>query len=248
MSLPNALNTFFGSALIIILIIAEFTSRYSSDRKSKFLFSAILILVLAALITDFTLSLNGISSVSAKVIWPIAAAVLLFVYLFIILRENTIDTLTGLDNRFSFFMYFNKLFRNKTDVFCSIAMLDICNFKSINGIYGHLEGDNALCNLAQIIKLCTKKTHFTARYGGDEFILVTKTEAETKEIITSIEKELGKYNEKSNKLYNIEISYGFDTFISDGSKPIEVFVSHIDKLMYKHNEEKRRASDMKTGE
>jgi len=254
MNFPVALNTFFGSALIIILIFAECLLKYTGNRKNKKLFCAILIIVFSSLSVDFIFFLFisseniNIMQISFRIIWPIIAALLLYFYLFVMLKENRIDILTGLGNRYSFFEFFNRLSRNKTGESWSVAMIDINNFKSINDIYGHLEGDNALRNLSNIIRICAKKSDFTARYGGDEFILVVRNENEINKLIAGIEYELGKLNNKSNKPYNIEISYVFDTFVADGSKPIDVFLNHIDMLMHKSNEEKRRAGDIKAEE
>jgi len=252
MSLSNALNIFFGSSLIIIIVFAECAIKYTGNRKTKKMFCALLIIALAVLTIDFALSFfvfNHITNIFyslSKLIWPFISALFLYLYLFVILKENRTDNLTGLGNRYSFFEFFNKLSHNKTGDTWEIAMLDIKNFKSINSIYGHLEGDNALCNLAKIIKSCAKKTDFTARYGGDEFILITRAETGINKLITSIEDELVKLNEKSEKLYNIEISYGFDSYTADGDRQIDDFLNHIDRLMHSQVEESRRAGDLKT--
>jgi len=251
MNLPNALNTYFGSALILVIILAECTIKYAGNRKGKKVFSALLVVTLFSLIIDFIFSYFTTTASSelvfslTKFIWPFLSALFLYFYLFIMLKENKTDSLTGLDNRYSFFEYFGRISRNKNGDSWSIAMLDINNFKSINDIYGHLEGDNALLNLARAIKKCSKKSDFTARYGGDEFILVSKTETGINDFISNIENELTKFNDASEKLYNIEISYGFDTFKADGSRPINEFLVHIDKLMHRYNEEKRRSGDRK---
>ncbi|MCL2229749.1 MAG: GGDEF domain-containing protein [Treponema sp.] len=229
--------------------MAECTINYAGNRKGKKAFSAILVITLFSLIVDFLLSYfitgkgDELTFSLTKFIWPFLSALFLYVYLFIMLKENKTDSLTGLDNRYSFFEYIGRISRNKSGDSWSIAMLDINNFKSINDIYGHLEGDNALLNLARAIKKCSKKSDFTARYGGDEFILVAKTETGINDFISNIENELTVYNDASEKLYNIEISYGFDTFQANGNRPINEFLVHIDKLMHKNNEEKRRAGD-----
>jgi len=250
MSFANAINTFFGSALIIIIIFAECVIKYSGDRILKKRFCAFLLITFFSLVADFLFSLfNKIpeSIVSEKLIWPFMAALLLYIYLFIILKETKIDTLTGLDNRHSFFEYINRLSRNKTGDAWNIVILDIKNFKSINEIYGHLEGDNALRSLAEIIKTFVKKTDFAARYGGDEFAIVTKAEAGIEEMMNGINEELGRLNEKSKKLYNIEVSYESGVFTADGNMSIEKILNNIDKLMRKRHEESRRAGDLKAG-
>jgi len=254
MNFPTVLNTFFGSGLIIVLIFAECFLNYTGIKRNKRLFCYVLIIIFLSLVIDSFIFSSmpkenaNFFLVSIRIIWPVIAALLLGIYLFIMLKENRIDNLTGLGNRYSFFEFFNKLSRNKTGEAWSVAMIDVNNFKMINDIYGHLEGDNALRSLAHIIKVSLKRSDFSARYGGDEFILVTKNENEMNKLITKIEYDLKKHNDTSNKLYNIEISYGIDTYIADGSRQIDVFINHIVKLMHKNNEEKRRSGDSRTGE
>ena len=56
-----------------------------------------------------------------------------------------------------------------------LFIMDINRFKSINDAYGHLEGDNALRCLAGVLKdFGGQYGAFAARYGGDEFCLVTE--------------------------------------------------------------------------
>lgn len=252
MDFPNALNTFFGSALIIVLLFAECVFHFSGNRQNKRFFCAVLIIIFFCLILDFLYSLFilnynlNIELLTLRMIWSVIAALLLFVYLFFMLKESRVDLLTGLSNRYSFFEFFNKISRNKTGESWSVAIIDINNFKMINDIYGHLEGDNVLRNLSKIIKKCSRKKDFTTRYGGDEFMLVTRTENDLNKLMADIEYELSNYNNRNNKLYNIEINYGFDTFIADGNIPIDSFLNNISKLMRRKNEEKRRGGDLNT--
>ena len=246
MNLPYALNTFFGPALIIILIFAECMIKYSSNRKIKTVFVAFLTVTFLSMTIDFILSaFNIFNVISVKLIWPIMAALLLYAYLFIVIKENKIDTLTGLDNRYSFYEFTGRLSRSRSGESWTIAILDIDNFKSINEIYGNLEGDSALRNLARIIKDCVRKTDFAARYGGDEFVIITKVKADIDNLVANIKEELGKHNKNSTTPYDIEISCEFDTYTADGSIPINKFLKNIDELMYKRNKESRRTGDLK---
>jgi len=247
MNLSYALNIFTGPALIIIIIFAECMVKFSSNRKLRKIFCAILTAVFVLLIADFIYSLNksGSNFTEYRIIWPIIAALFLFIYLFIILKENKTDYLTGLDNRYSFFEFVHKFTHNRRGKSLIIAMIDILNFKSINESYGNLEGDNALRNMAQIIKFCVKKSDFSARYGGDEFVLAVKTETGIDDLLDKINKNLNLYNKNNDKNYEIKIIYGFDTYSSDDTRRIDDFLNHINNLMRMNTEEKRRAGDYK---
>ena len=247
MNLSYALNIFTGPALIIIIIFAECMVKFSSNRKLRKIFCAILTAVFVLLIADFIYSLNksGSNFTEYRIIWPIIAALFLFIYLFIILKENKTDYLTGLDNRYSFFEFVHKFTHNRRGKSLIIAMIDILNFKSINESYGNLEGDNALRNMAQIIKFCVKKSDFSARYGGDEFVLAVKTETGIDDLLDKINKNLNLYNKNNVKHYEIKIIYGFDAYSSDDTRRIDDFLNHINNLMHVNTEEKRRAGDFK---
>jgi diguanylate cyclase (GGDEF)-like protein len=243
MFVPYALNTFLGSALIIILIFIDCLVKYTNNIKQKRFFCIFLIITFLFLFTDVFISMLN-ETESIKLYWPFITALLLYIYLFIVLKESKIDSLTGLNNRNSFFEFFGKFSYNQTGERWAVVLLDINNFKSINSIYGHLEGDNALISLACIIKNNIKKTDFAARYGGDEFILITKAENNIDNLMAVIIEKLDIHNRNTNKPYSIEISYGTGLYAADGSMSIDEILSRIDTIMKKSSEENRRVGDI----
>ena len=50
--------------------------------------------------------------------------------------------------------------------------MDMDNFKHVVDTYGHLNGSQALKEVAGTIKSCLKKPCFGVAYGGDEFVVV----------------------------------------------------------------------------
>jgi diguanylate cyclase (GGDEF)-like protein len=301
MAPTDALSMFFGSALIIILIFAEFyreyVNRHSSKHIQKKSFCSILIVSFVFLAVDIMFSMIGgipaflsltidfLSAVlvlcllilfrkmyrkivmviifalaalyiaslltdlvtgSTKLIWPCISALLLYTYFVIVQHETKLDHLTSLGNRNSFHEFIDELARHKTESSWVVVMIDIDDTKVINNTYGHLEGDNALRILGEIIKNCIRKTDFASRYGGDEFILATKVEDGIEGLLKKIKAELVSYNEKSGKPYKINISYGFDTY--SAGKQIEEFLNHLDELTKKHKMSLRRGDDKIEGQ
>ena len=51
-------------------------------------------------------------------------------------------------------------------------MADVDDFKSYNDFYGHLEGDQLLKDIANILKQNLRIVDIVCRYGGDEFVAV----------------------------------------------------------------------------
>jgi diguanylate cyclase (GGDEF)-like protein/PAS domain S-box-containing protein len=54
----------------------------------------------------------------------------------------------------------------------ALLFLDLDGLKQINDRFGHLVGSQALCRLADVLCLCSRKVDTPARFGGDEFALV----------------------------------------------------------------------------
>ncbi|ABM03138.1 diguanylate cyclase [Psychromonas ingrahamii 37] len=86
----------------------------------------------------------------------------------------TIDHLTQVNNRASFFTYAEKeteRSKRRPNKTC-IMMIDIDHFKHINDTYGHDVGDKLLSLVADNCLKCTRTIDVFARLGGDEFTLM----------------------------------------------------------------------------
>jgi len=85
------------------------------------------------------------------------------------------DSLTSLYNRRYLIerleVEIKRTIRSRSIVSCII--IDIDGFKPINDNYGHLCGDIVLKQLANFLKNSIRQTDILARYGGDEFLVVT---------------------------------------------------------------------------
>lgn len=83
------------------------------------------------------------------------------------------DFLTKLPNRSKFMEDFQKIVEDKCP--CTIMMIDIDDFKSINDNFGHTAGDEALQQLAKRLKDLQTQILTAYRFAGDEFILILKS-------------------------------------------------------------------------
>ena len=85
------------------------------------------------------------------------------------------DGLTGLSNRRHFDEYMELEWRRslREQSQLSLLMIDVDYFKTYNDTFGHLEGDEALRQVAAAIRdACARPSDLPARYGGEEFALV----------------------------------------------------------------------------
>ena len=54
----------------------------------------------------------------------------------------------------------------------SIILIDIDFFKETNDQYGHIQGDQTLTEIADIIKTDARKSDYVGRWGGEEFLII----------------------------------------------------------------------------
>ena len=86
-----------------------------------------------------------------------------------------LDYLTGLYNMRSMYdkieTELERAKRFKSSVAC--VMLDMDNFKRVNDQNDHLFGSFVIKEVGELISQSKRKNDFAARYGGDEFLIVT---------------------------------------------------------------------------
>jgi diguanylate cyclase len=89
-------------------------------------------------------------------------------------KNATTDVLTGLRNRRRLLeLARGELARaRRSGGPVSIIMTDIDLFKSINDRYGHPTGDQVIVSIAQCLQQCVRVQDHTARWGGEEFVIV----------------------------------------------------------------------------
>jgi diguanylate cyclase (GGDEF)-like protein len=221
----------YGAILLIIIDVIMAAKKFKQSQLYLIVFFVILNGIGAGL--DIALKAGSLT-------WPCYAGALLYIYFFIIQSDSKIDSLTGLGNRYSFNEFIDKLSRLNVKESYSIVMIDMDRFKEINDTLGHLEGDNALRDMAVIIKGVIRHSDFAARYGGDEFILAARAEYDIERIITRIQENIDLQNGKGVRPFKIYMSYGYDVYTTNSGRSIQEFISHVDSLMYKHKEEQRR--------
>ena len=131
------------------------------------------------------------------------------------------DSLTNLYNTRYLYSTLDSLIRYSKDTEqpFSLVFLDMDNFKRIVDTYGHLNGSQALKEVARTLKDNLAKPDFGVAYGGDEFVLVLpgKTKVEALEQIHAIRKRMKETTYLKNKGLTVHLSasFGVATFPDD---------------------------------
>lgn len=162
-------------------------------------------------------------------IWLCVAIAFIIVYIEIQISISFIDDLSGLYNRKYMNHYLDKLQNDKTKRVYGFLM-DINDFKTINDIYGHLKGDQAIIQFGKILQHSIDKDSVAIRMGGDEFVIfaILKSNEEALALKKHIEQNIRQFNTNSTEPFHLSFSIG----IAKYSGNIETFLSSMDDSMY----------------
>ncbi|MEL7567919.1 MAG: GGDEF domain-containing protein [Dehalobacterium sp.] len=154
------------------------------------------------------------------------------------------DPLTGLRNRRCFYQNLawemQRLKRTKLPL--SLAMIDVDNFKNINDTYGHIEGDQVLIKLANILKAHTRAIDTVARWGGEEFtVILPGTGIEGAKLFAE---RIRKVVEKSDSCHKITVCVGVAS--TTHKMEMDRLVALTDQALYKAKERKNRVVIMES--
>jgi diguanylate cyclase (GGDEF)-like protein len=112
----------------------------------------------------------------------------------------------------------------------TVLMIDVDDFKKLNDTYGHVQGDQALRAIAEMLRKTLRRSDTICRYGGEEFLVVLpETTAEESSILaarlfTAIEhrgRELG---------LPLTVSIGQSSIRADDT--VESVLQRADKALY----------------
>jgi diguanylate cyclase (GGDEF)-like protein len=152
-----------------------------------------------------------------------------------------IDDLTGLANRRGFMTLAEqqiKLADRSRKPFL-IFFVDLDAMKDINDGLGHEAGDQALRDVAGLLRSTFRRSDVVARFGGDEFaVLAVDASPAHGEVFTSrLAAGLVALNQMPGRRFHIEISTGLTTYDPEHPDALETLLARADARMY---EEKRR--------
>ena len=153
-----------------------------------------------------------------------------------------LDDLTGLYNRRGLMTLGKQhitLTRRLNKGF-TLLFADLDEMKWINDTFGHKVGDQALKDVALILKETFRESDILARQGGDEFVVITaEAGPETAEkIIQRLQRKTEEFKVRENRPYPLNLSIGYAYY--DPQKPVSLYelLEKADKGMYENKQKK----------
>ncbi|GBE04384.1 MAG TPA: diguanylate cyclase [Nitrospirae bacterium] len=150
-----------------------------------------------------------------------------------------IDPLMEIGNRRSFFESIKKTHHRAKRYAHNygLVMCDIDNFKVYNDTYGHLQGDNALKQIAVTIKNLLRMSDDVYRFGGEEItIILQNQELEyTKEVAERIREKIEslRIEHKGSPVGFLTLSCGVAAFnAEDAARDWQHVLNRADKALY----------------
>lgn len=110
----------------------------------------------------------------------------------------------------------------------SVLLLDCDNFKAFNDSHGHLAGDAALRELAQLLRANSRKEDIVCRFGGEEFMIILAATDRAKAAQQAERLRIACQAETHGRL---TVSIGVAVFPDDATGWISL-LSHADAALY----------------
>lgn len=147
------------------------------------------------------------------------------------------DDLTKLPNRFLFEDRVNQAINlsKRTKVLIGVIFIDLDGFKSVNDTIGHRGGDILLNEVALSLTRVTGETDIVARFGGDEFMIMTTSAVDDDMVTKTTDKIMKIFSESfsvNEQEFFMTASAGVSVYPTDGEEA-ETLIKNADIAMYK---------------
>lgn len=148
------------------------------------------------------------------------------------------DDLTGLYNRRAFTMLAEQQMKLTHRLQRRMLLLfgDVDNLKIINDTHGHPMGDQALKEVASVLKETFREVDIIARLGGDEFVILAP-DASVESVDTLVERlqdTLRARNQAAERPYQLTVSVGIANYDPEQPCLVDELIARADVEMYRH--------------
>jgi len=147
---------------------------------------------------------------------------------------STTDALTGLANRRHLHAHvMAELSRSaRYGTPSALLLIDLDDLKALNDCHGHAAGDRALVAVAEAIRRSCRETDLSARYGGDEFVVLAGSTTASEALVLG-ERVRARLRETAPGLYApVTVSIGVADLARAGSPRVESLYAAADQALY----------------
>jgi diguanylate cyclase (GGDEF)-like protein len=159
---------------------------------------------------------------------------------------SLIDELTGLSNRRGFKLLANQLIlmADRMSLNAALFYIDLDRLKWINDSLGHAMGDQALVEIASVLKKVFRSSDIVARLGGDEFVVLAVETAENSGPVMQarLHEQISVQNALPDRLYELSFSVGLARYEWHQPVKLDLLLEEADRAMYKEKQEKKQRS------
>lgn len=159
--------------------------------------------------------------------------------------QASLDPLTKLFNRRAFNQYVHDLERKEKPYSLTALMIDVDCFKLYNDTYGHVEGDNVLMKIGQLLyQISDQHGFFASRWGGEEFslLLINQNEETVNNICVRILKAVKQLQIQHSSSFIdsfVTISIGASTHMITEECEVSACIHQADRALYNVKERGR---------
>ena len=152
-------------------------------------------------------------------------------------RLSRTDSLTGLSKRWYFMQRVQEEVERsqRRGEPISLIMVDIDHFKLFNDSYGHLAGDEAIRQVAQLLHKRVRAGDLACRYGGEEFLLALPSTQKQSAGAVAERLRLGigglRFGVQGQER-SITVSLGVASFPEDDDQ-IDEIIQKADRMLYR---------------
>ena len=142
------------------------------------------------------------------------------------------DDLTGLANRRGFVTVAEQLLKlaQRASETALLIYVDLDNMKELNDTHGHAAGDQALIEVAGLLRSTFRDADLVARLGGDEFaVFVPREGSEAK---TALDRLRQAVEARQGRFPPVSLSIGMSTYDGHGPCSIDDLIDRADASMY----------------
>jgi len=155
------------------------------------------------------------------------------------------DELTGLYNRRGLLALgehaMRSARRHKTGL--NVLFLDLDGLKDINDRFGLKQGDQALRDIAAVLRGAIRESDVAARAGADEFVVLAEGDPRAaEELARRLERRIAAANAKGEHRYKLKVSLGLVFWPPDEKATLQELIEHADQRMHATKHAKRDAT------